>query len=341
MTSRSLHAWRNVVWGHCVSLSLPAHSLPPLISFLLYLHNGLNTYTQKGNYSYSSKTFWSHCCGCANSRRWKTVFDITFNQCAYLFIYFYRGPSTIWCFASVISRPFVCVHLQVSGRLPRWPRVGLRRPLSPLHVPRRTAQWTPLFWQLLHSGWPAGVCLQPWLQRYPTTHTHAIKTRPCTGLFRSCSSNYPTQPGCAFSVLAACRRQVWRVRPGLLREPAGARRALHAVPVQRQHRHARLRLLRRANWSLPQVPAPHRGLRLSALQARLLWQRRRSELPQWVTTFLLSWGYINITQRCIKINHLKVQLLKCILIHEIYIHKINIRNTLFILRQFLFVNKTE
>lgn len=128
------------------------------------------------------------------------------------------------------------------------------------------------------ATFPTAVTL--WLTSWCVCAALATKVYTCCSSCLSMSLNYPTRPECALSVLAACRRQVRRVRPGLLREPAGARRALHALPVQQQHRHARPGLLRRADGRLPQVPAPHGGLRLSELQARLLWQRRRSELPQ-------------------------------------------------------------
>ncbi len=78
------------------------------------------------------------------------------------------------------------------------------------------------------------------------------------------------------------RCQVWRVRSRLFREPSGAWWPLLALPVQQQHRHARPGVLWRSNRRLPQVPVPHRGLQVSALQAGLLRQCCHSELQEWV-----------------------------------------------------------
>lgn len=85
------------------------------------------------------------------------------------------------------------------------------------------------------------------------THTHTPKTHT-VHRFVSCRCDTPhlrssrlhkqiiplsLKTSACFLFPVPCRCQVRPVCSRLLRQPAGARRPLHALPVQQQHRHAR------------------------------------------------------------------------------------------------------
>lgn len=112
----------------------------------------------------------------------------------------------------------------MSRWLPWRSRAGFRRPLSSLHVSRRSAKWTSLLRKLLHDGSAAGVCVQPRLQRCKHTPHHIL-------LLVETAQNVFTPP-CLLPQVPGARRAL-RVISGTRWCPAAAARPAGATTTSK------------------------------------------------------------------------------------------------------------